>query len=558
MKRFLLLAALLLSITGRLAAQDIRITPGPLYPPGFNSIDATQKAGADMCAKISAAATALAVVSPSGGTIDARGFLGTQACAASMFASWPAAPFSACVLLGNGWISTLVAQTPPANGSICASSPWGAASGQAAYVVATAGSSPPGNDSNTGTLAAPLLTLTAAQTKSRASGPKLIYVRAGSYAPATITGCGGGDTNGLCLTSADAGETWSYFPPDGYNTADITGGGVSAGTPGLTSPIRVTSTSNITWNGIQVHNYDYAGIFSDTSNGITIKNSIFYNQYRTCASGGNPAGVSAIDSMNLMIANNVVHDVACFGYSNLTGGAGTYISNTTYMNNVVYNYCTSNQDCGGYYFQDISQTSSNLIVKNNYARDGCPACAAPAGAKAVYFDNGAGNGVISGNIFKTKNAFTFEVYATRNVLITGNIFDLGTDGAMDHFDGVTTGSVIVQGNIFIGAPAAYTYPSAPVAGGGGNAAVTLNNLYWPYVNAANWVDIRGLAGEGLDSNWVNADPLLSGCFVLSPTSPAFNAPVSFPYPGPNTSTMGYPGYVIPNTGTASSYASPTC
>ena len=53
-----------------------------LYPTGnvvgYNSIDATQAAGADACAQISQAAQALATANPLGGTIDARGFAGTS------------------------------------------------------------------------------------------------------------------------------------------------------------------------------------------------------------------------------------------------------------------------------------------------------------------------------------------------------------------------------------------------------------------------------------------------------------------------------------------------
>ncbi len=58
-------------------------------PTQFNTIDATQSSGADACAKISAAATTLYGISSLGGTIDARGFTGTQTCSTAMFASWP-------------------------------------------------------------------------------------------------------------------------------------------------------------------------------------------------------------------------------------------------------------------------------------------------------------------------------------------------------------------------------------------------------------------------------------------------------------------------------------
>jgi hypothetical protein len=83
------------------------------YNSRTNTIDPTTMTGADICAKISAAAIKLAASSPGGGTIDARGFTGTLHCAGSMFANWPAQPFWATILLGYVNIQTDVAQQIP-------------------------------------------------------------------------------------------------------------------------------------------------------------------------------------------------------------------------------------------------------------------------------------------------------------------------------------------------------------------------------------------------------------------------------------------------------------
>lgn len=96
----------------------VKTTPRSIatyVPTQFNAIDATQSSGADMCAKIAAAAATLAASSPGGGTIDARGFKGTQTCAESMFASWPAGTgdFAATVLLGTVNIQSSVQQAIP-------------------------------------------------------------------------------------------------------------------------------------------------------------------------------------------------------------------------------------------------------------------------------------------------------------------------------------------------------------------------------------------------------------------------------------------------------------
>src|SRR5260370_37632303 len=59
------------------------------YPSGFNTVDATKYSGADMCAKISAAAAAPPNSFPEGGTIDARGVTGTDKWPGNIIANWP-------------------------------------------------------------------------------------------------------------------------------------------------------------------------------------------------------------------------------------------------------------------------------------------------------------------------------------------------------------------------------------------------------------------------------------------------------------------------------------
>ena len=84
-------------------------------PGAHNAVDAVLQSGADMCAKIAAAATALSTASPTGGTIDARGFSGVQHCSGSMFAGWPSTnTFPVKVLLGAVTIQTDVTQLIPA------------------------------------------------------------------------------------------------------------------------------------------------------------------------------------------------------------------------------------------------------------------------------------------------------------------------------------------------------------------------------------------------------------------------------------------------------------
>jgi hypothetical protein len=111
------------------------------------------------------------------------------------------------------------------------------ASADTAYYVA-----PNGSNSNPGTFAAPFATFGKAQSAMRASSIKTTYVRAGTYFP-TGFDVGGGDTAIVKLTSADSGQTWSYYPFDGIASAIIDGGSSSA-TVGPTFSIRPM----VVWN----------------------------------------------------------------------------------------------------------------------------------------------------------------------------------------------------------------------------------------------------------------------------------------------------------------------
>ena len=72
-----------------------------------------------------------------------------------------------------------------------------------------------GSDSNAETLDAPLASLGKCQTAMQNSTVKTCYIRVGTYTPAaTGTGCYGAVA--LILGNSDVGETWSYYPPDGY------------------------------------------------------------------------------------------------------------------------------------------------------------------------------------------------------------------------------------------------------------------------------------------------------------------------------------------------------
>jgi hypothetical protein len=95
------------------------------YGFGVTVIDATTQPGADMCAKISAAANAIYAVTPQGGVVDARGFSGTQNCAASISSGWPNTNnFAVTVKLGPVLMLTAVTQVVPPGAMMVGISPF--------------------------------------------------------------------------------------------------------------------------------------------------------------------------------------------------------------------------------------------------------------------------------------------------------------------------------------------------------------------------------------------------------------------------------------------------
>ncbi|MGH9682166.1 MAG: hypothetical protein ACRD4S_00930 [Candidatus Acidiferrales bacterium] len=75
---------------------------------------ADRMAGADMCAKIANAWLAVKSINANGGIVDARGFKGSQHCAASMWANYPVAQFNGTLLSDNVNIQSDVSQVMPA------------------------------------------------------------------------------------------------------------------------------------------------------------------------------------------------------------------------------------------------------------------------------------------------------------------------------------------------------------------------------------------------------------------------------------------------------------
>ena len=126
---------------------------------------------------------------------------------------------------------------------------------KAGYVAATAKLvlpagifvAPSGSDTTgDGSLSKPFATLAKAQATMRRGGPQITYIRGGYYALPAVTQ--NRISYGLHLTSADNGQTWSYYPPDGYDSAILDGGSTSSST-GIQELITIDGASHVTING---------------------------------------------------------------------------------------------------------------------------------------------------------------------------------------------------------------------------------------------------------------------------------------------------------------------
>jgi len=455
-----------------------------------------------------------------------------------------------------------------------------------AYYVATNGT-----DANSGTVDAPFATFAKAQTAMRASSIKTTYIRAGVYSNAS-----------LALNSSDSGETWSYYPPDGVDSAALDGGAVAANTGG--NIITIIGASNVSINGLTIQNFREWGIgihggaydsiagFPNgvaTADHITVVNNIFNNGYTT-ANAGWAGGALWADGQvtNLTINHNAASNQygSCYrvGADGDGGQPNDTISGLTIENNVCLNSDETTGDNGAIYVQDQtldltgSNQSTNIKIINNFVRDyqcnpsrGCNANNPNRGV-AIYLDRGAANVTVSGNIL-ANSANTFAVSgatssttaifmgSSQNNTIKGNIIDLGNSGwicdvVYEKYDSgdPTTGNSIV-GNIFIGnwsgsqTSGALGVPHVAIPSGGSSpsAPTIAHNLFYNY--GGGGISTGGNSFTDA-SPIMNQNPLVSGwTYELSAASPANSSPMDFT---PIVGQWGPPGYSIPETGTAPS------
>jgi hypothetical protein len=484
-------------------------------------------------------------------------------------------PTSATVALSTAnSIAGSTSSTAASTGSSSSAAPAAAVKPAAASTTSSGGVTaasfyvaPGGSDSNAGSISAPFLTLTKAQTAMRASSTKSTYVRAGTYNVSRT----------LALTSADNGETWEYYPQDGANSAVLNGGNSVSG--GI---IAIEGGSNITINGLKIQNFVDYGILGgggphtnwgtvaeDTGN--TIENcDVGFNTVTTWQS----AGIS-LSGPNSTIANNYVHDVGSQGIAAYAYYAGQSINGTVIKNNVVLNAVLRQSDGGAIYVNMYSGIQSDYVtITNNYVAN--YGSASTNSVHGIYMDDCASNVTVTGNLVGppttavgTTGGYngiaSILIHSGNNNTISGNIVDLGSSGHVGTviwYYGGDPVDVGMHGNTFTGnlviSKIAGTL-NALFSGINGRAywqstndpkgyAYAINgNAYWNYAAGGAVFSTGNVAS---DSSPTIANLLLSGpTYAIAGGSPAYNTPVNFQA---IVGGWGPPGYNVPTTGIAHS------
>lgn len=397
----------------------------------------------------------------------------------------------------------------------------------------------------------------------KGSSTKTTYVRAGTY----------NLSSGLALTSADNGETWSYYPPDGANTAVLNGrNSVSGGI------IQLRGTSNVTIDGLKIENFVDYGILGwggpnspwggtiTLGSGNTVENSdVGFNTASSFQTGG-----IALSMPNSTIANNYVHDVGSQGIACYAYYSGNSINGTVIKNNVVLNAVQRVTDGGAIYTNMYSGIQTDYVtITNNYVAN--YGAASTNSVHGIYLDDTSSNVTVTGNLVGpptvgvgTTGGYngiaSFLIHSGNNNTISGNIVDLGDsgiNGTVIWYYGGDPAAVGMHGNTFTGNIVISKFTGALNATFSGRNvaynqstndpngyAYTINdNAYWNYASAGS-VFSNGNATS--DSNPIHENQELSGpTYTIAGGSPVYNAPVNFQA---ILGGWGPPGYVIPDTG----------
>jgi hypothetical protein len=378
-----------------------------------------------------------------------------------------------------------------------------------AFYVATAAGG--GSDSNAGTLASPFLTLGKCQTAMQgSSGAKLTcYIRAGTYNFTGSTNC---SANAISLTTSDAGETWSYYPPDGIDTAILDGGASSSSTGYVDAFFwsQGAGINNITINGLQFQHWCTYGAwnvngYSGAGHGsLLFENNIVHDGYGLGADFTNLVHDSIVTHNYFYNLPNAAHQV-------LSASSSYPHNNITFSNNLTINTCTNGADCGPIYFQDIDGSgSTGDIIKNNYSAN-CGNGSASNG-KCIYLDNGQSNTTVTGNVVTGTFWNALEINNGSSNSFSGDILDLETSGGPIVYNGSGPSNTIESEIVVMNNNSTQNGWDTHTGG------TVTNNQYYAYAGTS---------------------PVTTGDSSPTTANPGFSC--SWKYSAPSTTPTGWPG-----------------
>jgi Right handed beta helix region len=474
------------------------------------------------------------------------------------------------------------------------------------YFVATNG-----NDTWSGTLAAPnagntdgpFATLQKAEQVISGVSAKNAYIRSGTYSPTASGGtCAGEQGSAVRLNGpADNGEMWSYYPPDGVDSAIINGGPGNLNC-GFDIENNGDTVANITVNGLTFENFGEQGILVIGGSNLSFINNIIHDLPQTSTSS-NTTYLAAIQIEcfsaqsnwgGFTISHNYIYNLGQNGtrIDNGSNGAETCGATSTPQNVVIsYNYiqnvCSTDGDCGAIYFADDNPPSNapaqveyNYINGVDVNQNFDPYNV--YNAAGIYWDGNDSNFTVTGNIFTGGFQACIGVDGFGYMNVTGNICDMtnesnthgggvyivedgkgGFDSLTDSLNDQFTNNIVISNSSSTGGG----YNS----GGPGNVEpmYITNNAYYNYgsAGAINYSCSSGTCGANgtsttQDNNPTYENPQICGWnYKIAASSPVYNSPVSFPALPSNWGTAGFwgpPGFTAQQSGTSPSQPTTGC
>jgi hypothetical protein len=408
--------------------------------------------------------------------------------------------------------------------------------------------SPDGSDSNPGTLAAPFATLQHAQQAMEDSSTKTTYVEGGTYNMSST----------LALTSADSGETWQYYAPNGVDSAILNGG------DSVATGISINGASNVTIDGLTVEHFASYGIYAYTSPGTVIENNNvgFISDNSVPSSGvGSSAGITVGD--HVLVENNYVHDTASAGITAFAYDAGDSVDGTVITGNVVLSTCLTLSDCGAIYtnMDGTGTSGGHVTISNNYVSD-YGSSSNTDDMVGIYLDDNSSNVTVTGNVVGPPPVGAPAgggINNTACILINGNSTDTSdviTDNILDTGSSSNVGVAYIwgQNNVFENNIVLFDFSGPLHASASGNDfayeenfsnTTIANNIYWNYASGGSVFTTGNMVS---DSNPIVENPQLSGVtYTLASSSPALSS-INFT---PIVGGWGPTGFVIPTSINAS-------